>query len=233
MGTGGEPTGALTADSLVITKLRPSETRPKLVARPRLTEKLECDLGRRLTFLSAPAGFGKTTLLGEWLSGEERPVAWVSLDEGDNDPARFLSYLVVALRTIEMGIGESGLSSMCSPEPLRIEALASALVNEMAALPNELVVLDDYHVIEMGPIHWVVSFLLDRLPPNVHLVIASRVEPPLPLSRLRVRDQMSEIRAVDLRFTPEEAATFLEEVMGLELSAENVAALVPLPPPLP
>ncbi|HEX2183238.1 MAG TPA: LuxR C-terminal-related transcriptional regulator [Rubrobacteraceae bacterium] len=214
---------------LVTTKLRPPRTRPKLVARPRLRGVLANTNGRRLTLLSAPAGFGKSTLLSEWsqsCADGERSITWVSLDEGDNDPARFLSYLVAALRTIEEGIGEAVLASLRSPESPRPEALAGSLVNEMAALPGELaVVLDDYHVVDAQPVHGIVSFLLDNLPPNVHLVIASRVDPPLPLARLRARDQMVELHASDLRFTPEEAAAFLEDVMGLDLSAEDVSVL--------
>jgi LuxR family transcriptional regulator, maltose regulon positive regulatory protein len=215
---------------LVTTKLRPPRTRPRLVARPRLREALANNTnGRRLTLVSAPAGFGKTTLLSEWsqsCAGGERRIAWVSLDEADNDPARFLSYLVAALRTIEEDIGEAILASLSSPEPLRPEALAGSLVNEMAALPGELaVVLDDYHVVDAQPVHGIVSFLLDNLPPNVQLVIAGRVDPPLPLARLRARNQMIELHASDLRFTPEEAAAFLEDVMGLEISAGDVSAL--------
>jgi LuxR family transcriptional regulator, maltose regulon positive regulatory protein len=215
--------------ALVTTKLRSPSTRPNLVARPRLREALANAHGRRLTLVSAPAGFGKTTLLSEWsqsCADGERSIAWVSLDEGDNDPARFLSYLVAALKTFEKGIGEAVLASLRSPEPPRLEALVGSLVNEMAALPGELaVVLDDYHVVDAQPVHGIVSFLLDNLPPNVQLVVASRVDPPLPLARLRARDQMAELHASDLRFTPEEAAAFLQDVMGLELSAGDVTVL--------
>src|SRR5215207_7658914 len=201
-----------------------------MVARPRLTEKLAQEAGRRLTLISAPAGFGKTTLLVEWLGervGGEGSVAWVSLDEGDNDPVRFLSYLVAALRRIGgEEIGEGILSALRSPEPPRIEAIMAALVNEIAALSGELTLfLDDYHMIDSESVHEVVSFLLEHLPPNIHLVIASRIDPPLPLSRLRARNQMMELDAADLSFTSEEAATFLNSVMGLDVSAEDVAAL--------
>jgi LuxR family transcriptional regulator, maltose regulon positive regulatory protein len=219
----------LTSDSLVSTKLRPSQARPKLVARPRLTDRLEREAARKLTLISAPAGFGKTTLLVEWLrerADGEGSVAWLSLDEGDNDPTRFLSYLVAALRSVEEVIGEGVLSALRAPEPPRIEAITAALINELAALPEELtLILDDYHLIDSGPVHGVVSFLLAHLPPNVHLVISSRIDPPLPLSRLRARNQMMELDAAELSFTPEEAVTFLNSVMGLGLSAEDVAAL--------
>jgi LuxR family transcriptional regulator, maltose regulon positive regulatory protein len=196
-----------------------------------LVERLDREQGRRLTLLSAPAGFGKSTLLGEWAAvrtGQENFIAWLSLDEADNDPARFLSYLVASLRrgTGEEGFGEGVLAALRSPEPPRIEALASVLVNEMATLPGELdLVLDDYHAIESEGVNRAVSFLLERLPENAHLVVSSRVDPPLSLSRLRARDQMLEIGAAELAFTTGEAAAFLEGVMGLELSEEDVAKL--------
>ena len=220
----------LTTDSLVYTKLRPSQARPKLIARPRLIAELERESGRKLTLISAPAGFGKTTLLVEWLRGRadgDHSVAWVSLDEGDNDPVRFLSYLVAALRrTVGEGFGEGVLAALRSPEPPRMEAVLGALVNELDDLPGEIaVVLDDYHMIDSESVHRIVSFLLERLPEGVHIVISGRVDPPLPLARLRTRGQMSELHAADLRFTPEEAAAFLSDVMGLNLSAGDVAAL--------
>jgi LuxR family maltose regulon positive regulatory protein len=219
---------SLNTDTLVSTKLRPSQVRPKLVARPRLIARLERDAGRKLTLISAPAGFGKTTLLLKWLrerEGSNGSVAWLSLDEGDNDPIRFLSYLVAALQTIEEEIGEGILSSLPSPQP-PIEALVTTLVNEIAELPGELIlVLDDYHRIDSEPLHGIVTFLLEHLPENAHLVISSRIDPPLALSRLRVRNQMTKLGALDLSFTSEEAATFLNGVMGLNVSAEDVAAL--------
>ena len=175
---------SLSSDSLVSTKVRRSQARPKLGARPRLIGKLERETGRKLTLISAPAGFGKTTLLVEWLrerAGGEGCVAWVSLDEVDNDPGRFLSYLVAAVRkTGEEEFGEGILSALRSPEPPCIEAMIAALVNEIAALPRELtLVLDDYHLIDSQSVHGVVAFLLEHLPENVHLVVASRVDPPL------------------------------------------------------
>ncbi len=219
----------LTSDSLVSTKLRPSHTRPKLVARPRLAERLDPESGRKLTLVSAPAGFGKTTLLSKWSESRvdgDRSVAWLSVDEGDNDPVRFLSYLVGALRSTEEGIGEGVLAALRSPEPPRIEALTGALINEMAALPGGLdLILDDYHLIDSESVHRIVSFLLEYLPEDVHLVISSRIDPPLPLSRLRARDQMAELGAAELAFTLEEAAAFLKGVMALDLSAEDVARL--------
>lgn len=217
-------------DPLLSTKLHPSQERSKLVRRLRLIESLAREPGRRLTLLSAPAGFGKTTLLYEWAGDQARsgrPVAWVLLDEGDNDPVRFLSYLVAALGSnVEEGFGEGVLAALRSPEPPRMEAVLGALVNELAELPVEItIILDDYHVIDSESVHRIVSFLLERLPDDAHLVISSRVDPPLPLARLRARSRMRELHAADLRFTPEEAAAFLKDVMGLDLSTEDAAAL--------
>lgn len=218
------------ADVLVSTKLRPSQARARLVARPRLVASLTREPGRRLTLLSAPAGFGKTTLLNEWASsraGGERYVAWLSLDEGDNDPARFLSYLIAALgRTTEEGFGNGILAALHAPQPPRLEALAGALINEFADLPGEVsLILDDYHLIAAEAVHRIVSFLLEHSPPNLHLVISGRVDPPLPLSRLRARGQMAELGAAELAFTRQEADAFLSGVMSLDLSERDIATL--------
>ena len=212
----------------IATKLRPPRLRTSLISRPRLTGKVGWEAGRRLTLVSAPAGFGKTTLLSEWArsSKGQRSVAWLSLDEGDNDPARFVSYMVAAFRTFREGIGEGVLSSLASPRPAPFEALTGALINELAGIPGEKVlILDDYHRIYAEPVHGIVSFLLEHLPEDMHLILAGRVDPPLPLSRLRSRNQMAELRAADVAFTLEEAAAFLSEVMELELPAGEVTAL--------
>ena len=154
------------------------------------------------------------------------PVAWLSLDEGDNDPTRFLTYLVAALQTIAPTIGEGMLGVLQSPQPPPTESMLTALLNEISAIPgNFVLVLDDYHVIDAKPVDDALTFLLEHLPPQMHLVIATREDPQLPLARLRVRDQLTELRAADLRFTPAEAAEFLNQGMGLNLSAEDVAAL--------
>ena len=199
----------------------------KIVLRPRLIERLNEGLhGRKLTLISAPAGFGKTTLVSEWVAGCERPVAWLSLDEGDNDPTRFLTYLVAALQTIAPNIGEGVLGVLQSPQPPPIESILTTLLNEITAIPdNFILVLDDYHVIDAKPVDDALTFLLEHLPPQMHLVIATREDPHLPLARLRARGQLTELRAADLRFTPAEAADFLNQVMGLNLSAEDIAAL--------
>src|ERR671910_1425337 len=217
-------------DALVTTKVRVPRTRPELVPRPRLREALVRNEGRRLTLVSAPAGFGKTTLLSEWLeesSEDGRPVAWLSLEEADNDPARFLAYVVSALQSaLGEGIGDGVLASLRLPEFPPVEAVVGVLINELADVRDEVtIVLDDYHVIHSGPIHEATSFLLEHLPENVHLVISSRADPPIPLAKLRARDQVTEIRAAELRFTTEEATAFLKGVMRLTLSAADVATL--------
>ncbi len=211
---------------VLATKLYIPPPRPKVVLRPRLIERLDEGLHRRLSLISAPAGFGKTTLAGEWAAGCGRAVAWLSLDEGDNDPARFLAYLVAALQTVAAHIGKGALGMLQSPQPPPPEAVLTALLNEIAALPGDFVlVLDDYHVIDAGPVDQALAFLIEGMPPHMHLVIATREDPPLPLPRLRARGQLSELRAADLRFTLPEAAGFLNQVMGLDLSPEDIAAL--------
>ena len=213
---------------ILATKLYIPPPRTKVVLRPRLIEQLNEGLaaGRKLTLISAPAGFGKTTLVSEWIASCGRPVAWLSLDEGDNDPARFISYLVKALQTIQAGIGEGLLAALQSPQPLQIETILTTLLNEISTIPEHfLLVLDDYHSIDSQPVDQSLAFLIEHQPPQMHLVIATREDPPLPLARLRARGQCTELRAADLRFTPAEAAEFLNRVMGLDLSDEDVAAL--------
>src|SRR5256884_625430 len=214
---------------ILATKLYLPRLRPNVVSRPRLLERLNEGLHRKLTLIAAPAGFGKTTLVSEWVAFIERPrvrSAWLSLDEGDNDPARFVAYLVAALQTIAPPIGEGVLSALQSPQPPPPEAILTALLNEITTLPDHFVlVLDDYHVIDAKPVDMALAFLVEHLPPQMHLVIATREDPQLPLARLRARGQLIELRAADLRFTPSEAAEFLNSVMGLTLSPGNIAAL--------
>lgn len=218
---------------LLQTKLHIPQPRPDLVSRHHLTERLNQGLvgkedrfARRLTLLSAPAGFGKTTLAAEWLDGLERPFGWLCLDEGDSDPARFFTYLVAALQTIDPGIGRAVQAMLRAPQSPPQQALLTSLVNDISTTPTPFaLVLDDYHLIRALPIHQQLRFLLEHLPPSMHLVIVSREDPPLPLSRLRARGQMVEIRQDDLRFTTDEAADFLLRVIGLELPAADIAAL--------
>jgi LuxR family maltose regulon positive regulatory protein len=211
---------------ILATKLYIPPPRPNLVPRPRLIERLNEGLHRPLTLISAPAGFGKSTLISEWVAGCERPAAWLSLDAGDNDPIRFLTYLVTALRTIAPQIGAGVLGVLQSPQPPSTESTLTALLNEIITVPDDFVlVLDDYHVVDAKPVDDTLIFLLDHLPPQMHLVLATREDPPLPLARLRARGQLTELRAADLRFSPAEAAAFLNQVMELDLSAGNIAAL--------
>jgi len=211
---------------LLTTKLHIPPGRPELVPRPRLVERLHAGLHRKLTLISAPAGFGKTTLLSECAARWGRPVAWLSLDRSDNDPARFLTYLVVALQSIEPGFGQDTLTALQSPQAPPLASLLTGLINEIAAAPASFVlVLDDYHLIEAQPIHDALTFVLEHQPPQMHLVLATRADPPLPLARLRARGQLTELRQGDLRFSTAEAAAFLNHIMGLGLSAEHVSAL--------
>src|SRR5919112_590390 len=217
------------ADPLLTTKLAVPSTRVSLVPRSRLSERLEEGLGPKLILVSAPAGFGKSTLLGAWaseLSGSGRPMAWYSLDSADNDPAQFWRYFFTAIDLLQPGSGKTALALLDSPQASPIEAILTTLLNELVDLSTDSVlVIDDYHLIESQTIHEALTFLIDHLPPRMHLVIATRMDPPLPLPRMRVRGKLTELRAADLRFTPEEAATFLNQVMGLELSAEDTAEL--------
>src|SRR2546423_6456053 len=211
---------------ILATKLYIPLPRPKVVLRPRLIERLEGGLHHKLTLISAPAGFGKTTLLSEWVAGCERRVAWLSLDEGDNDPRRFLAYLVAALQTVAASIGNGVPGMLQLPQLPPNESILTVLLNEASATPESFIlVLDDYHVIDAEPIDHILTFLVEHLPPQTHLVIATREDPPLPLARLRARGQLTELRVSDLRFTPSEAAEFLNQTMGLKLSAADVAAL--------
>jgi len=250
--------GVPTRNLLLATKLYVPSPRPNLVPRPRLLERLNQGLAARLILVSGPAGFGKTTLLSEWISDlglrtadcglriadcgtstSTKPEirnphsafripqsAWLALDAGDNDPLRFLSYLIAALQTVVPGFGEPVKELLQSPQAPPVEWVLTALVNELCSMPGDVVlVLDDYHLIESSAVHEGTAFLLDHLPPQMHLGIATRADPPLPLARWRSRGQMVEVRTDDLRFTPDEVAVFLNQVMRLDLSAENIAAL--------
>jgi LuxR family transcriptional regulator, maltose regulon positive regulatory protein len=188
-------------------------------------------LQRKLTLISASAGFGKTTLVSEWIACCGRPVAWLSLDEGDNDTTRFLTYLVAALQTIAPSkvaakLGAGVLGVLRSPQPPSAESILTALINEITTIPDNFIfVLDDYHIIDSKPVDNAIAFLLEHLPPQMHLVITTREDPQFPLARLRARSQLTELRAADLRFTPIEAAEFLNQAMSLQLSLEDIAAL--------
>ncbi len=211
---------------LILTKLYVPPPRPGIVARPRLMRRLNEGMHGQLVLVSAPAGFGKTTLVGEWAGGCGRPVAWLSLDKRDDDPSRFLTYLVAALRTIAPDIGSGVMVALQSPQSPPIESILTTIVNEISSVPDDFVIiLDDYHVLDSRPDDEALAFLLEHLPPRMHLVIATREDPRLPLARLRARGQLTELRAADLRFTPAEAAEFLKRAMDLDLSPDDVEAL--------
>jgi LuxR family maltose regulon positive regulatory protein len=216
------------ASPLLETKFHVPRRQRGLVARSRLSERLSRGAESALTLVSAPAGFGKTTLLTDWLAAapaDGRSVAWLSLDQRDNDPALFWPYLVTALKTAAPAVGAGALSLLQSPQS-PIEAVLATLLNDLDVISNDvLLVLDDYHVIDARDVHDGMAFLLKHLPPQIHLMIASRADPALPLARLRARGELVEIRAADLRFTPDEAAAYLNGVMGLALTAQDVAAL--------
>jgi LuxR family maltose regulon positive regulatory protein len=213
-------------EPLLETKVFIPKLRPGVVTRPRLSERLRRGAESRLTLISAPAGFGKTTLLTEWLSSTpERAVAWLSLDQSDSKPATFWTYVITALQTVLPGVGESALPLLQSTDA-PIEPVLTIVINELGAVPHDVaIVLDDYHVVESPDIEEGMIFLLEHLPSQVHVVIATRADPRLPLARLRARGELIEIRAADLRFSDEEAATYLNAVMGLDLTPANVAIL--------
>ncbi len=218
---------------LLQTKLYLPRLRPSLVPRPRLIETLNRGLAGKLTLISAPAGFGKTTLISSWLdalqteSAAPSPVqiSWLSLDKNDSELARFLSYIIAALQCVDPHIGASALP-LLQASPLPVSSVLTTLLNDIAQQPDALMlVLDDYHAVDSRPIDEALTFLLDNLPPQLHLVITSREDPNLPLARLRVRGLLTELRAADLRFTVAETAVFLQEVMGLNLTEDQIAAL--------
>src|SRR5438105_5288150 len=214
---------------LLSTKLHRPLPRAHLVRRPQLAARLTQGVMGPLTLVSAPAGFGKTTLLAQWLAESGMPVAWLSLEAGDNEPVRFLSYLIAALQTLDPHLGAVALTLLQMPQPAAAETVLTLLTNDVGGHGRDggdfVLVLDDYHVIDAKPIDHALTYLVEHLPPHMHLVIATREDPPLPLARLRAGGRMTEVRAADLRFTPSEAAAFLNQVMGLRLSAQDIAAL--------
>jgi LuxR family transcriptional regulator, maltose regulon positive regulatory protein len=213
-------------DALLAAKLHVPRPRPGLVPRPRLLQRLTEGMGRELVLVCTPAGFGKTTLLAEWVRAGQRPVAWLSLDEADNDSARFWRHVAAALDPVRPGVAER-VSALLGPSPLAsFEGPVTALVNELAEVAEEVVlVLDDYHMIQVPAVHASVEFLLQHLPSPLRLVLASRADPPLRLARLRGRGQLAELREADLRFTLQEAGELLGATVGAELPKVAVAAL--------
>jgi LuxR family transcriptional regulator, maltose regulon positive regulatory protein len=209
---------------VLATKLYILPARPNRVSRPRLIEPLNST--KPLTLIVAPAGFGKTTLLSEWIPQSRQGVTWLSLDEDDNDLIRFWTYVVAALQKLQLDFGESALALLQSPQPPPMTTVLSMLINEIASFRDRVcLILDDYHLIKTQSIHQALIFLLDHLPEQMHLILTARADPPLPIARLRARNQLNELRAADLRFTREEAAFFLNKVMGLTLSVDEIMAL--------
>jgi LuxR family transcriptional regulator, maltose regulon positive regulatory protein len=216
---------AAETDLLLATKLHLPRPRPGLLARARLLERLDRGMARELTLVCAPAGFGKTSLLGDWARHARRTVAWLSLDAGD-DPVRFWRYVAAALDGAGIAVGERLAPLLRGRQPASLEAVVTAIVNQLAVRPRETALaLDDYHLIQARSVHQSLGFLLEHLPASLRLVVASRADPPLPLARLRARGQLAELRAADLRFTEEEAAALLHQTAGLHLPAGSVAAL--------
>ena len=218
---------------LLTTKLHVPPARPERVPRPRLSRRLDDGLrrGHRLTLVSAPAGFGKTTLLSDWIGQRDSPVAWLSLDEQDCEATRFWTYLIAALQTIEPMLGQEALSLLKATPPPPAQTMLTCLVNEITAAaqsPSSLeyiLVLDDYHHITTSQIHKGLAFLLEHQPHNLHLVLSARADPHLPLFKLRAHGQLTELRTRDLRFTPDEVAVFLNSMMGLDLKPDDIVAL--------
>jgi LuxR family transcriptional regulator, maltose regulon positive regulatory protein len=214
-------------DPLLFTKLHVPRPRAQLVPRSHLTLRLHQGMECALTLVSAPAGFGKTTLLAQWLAESSRPVAWLSLEPEDNEPMRFLSYLIAAFQTLDPHIGTTALSLLHTPQTTPPETILTLLINELERREGGayILILDDYHVITAEPLHRALRFLLEHLPPRMYLIISTRADPPLPLARLRAIGQLTELRAVELRFGVAETDVFLKEVMGLHLPLEDVTTL--------
>ena len=214
------------AAPFLTTKLFVPPLRPKIIPRPRLIEQLNAGLYRKLTLVSAQAGFGKTTIISQWIHSCDRPIGWFSIDEQDSEPQNFLAYLVATLETISADTVPQTTILLQAQPPSSSDVILTTLLNELATFQSPFIlVLDDYHRITSPAIDDLLLFLIEHMPPQMHLVITTREDPQLPLPRLRVRGQMTELRVSDLRFTVEEAADFLQQGMGLSLSAENVAAL--------
>ncbi len=224
----GDKPGSTSEQLLLVTKFAPPPVRADLVPRPRLMDLLQLGIQGPLTLIAAPAGFGKTTLLSVWLDHAPLPVGWISLEPGDDDPTRFWFYVFTALERFHPGSGTSALALLQGSDlkPPSIETVLTVWINALVTLVHEVVlVLDDYHLITAQPIHRAVTYLIDHLPQQLHLVKATRADPPLALARLRTSGHLTEIRVADLRFTADETTTFLTRVPGLDLSDEHIAAL--------
>ncbi|MEK4117643.1 AAA family ATPase [Paenibacillus sp. FSL W8-0919] len=209
-----------------ITKFYIPTPRPHAVFRRRLTERLSKGCYRKLTLISAPAGYGKTTLVSEWLNSCGRAAAWISLEEGDSELTRFLTCWITSLQTLKENIGEGILAVLQTPQPPPTEWILTALLHEISAISSPFIlVLDDYHAVKSEAVDAALLFMLNHFPSQMHLVITTREDPNIPLARFRVRDQLNELRAADLRFTFSESEDFLNNGMSLELSGDQIASL--------
>ncbi|HXX77819.1 MAG TPA: hypothetical protein VEI53_04970 [Ktedonobacteraceae bacterium] len=217
----------LQQEPLLATKVQPPRLRPATIQRAHLVNQLQQGMEGACILISAPAGFGKTTLLSTWLAASNTPAAWLSLEPEDNEPVRFLSYVIAALQTLDPSIGTSALALLRTPQPAPFETVLVLLTNDLVshATAGFALILDDYHVITAEPIHSAFTYLVDHLPSRMHLVIATRSDPALPLARLRARGQLTEVRIGELRFAQEEAEAFMHTVMQLDLSSQDVAVL--------
>ena len=218
----------MVSKSIVSTKLFIPPVRPRYLARERLIEGLNVGLDRKLILVTAPAGYGKTTLMSIWSAQSSNPVTWLSLDERDNDEDRFLTHLVASFQMLENGsdIGKSTLSLRQSPQPPPVQTILTVLINELVRFGDEFVlILDDYHEIDNQEIHDLITTFIKYLPPNAHIIVTSRAVPPLPLAVYRVRNELLELTAGDLKFNEDETEEFLREVMELELPDEELKEL--------
>jgi len=209
------------------TKLNVPPTRSSWIKRSQLAERMHEGFERKLTLISAPAGFGKTTLLVDWVHTSKIPVAWFSVDKADNHPLNFLTYVILGLQTLKAGTGKAALAMMQSPQPPSIESIMITLINDVVRIPTDFaLVLDDYHLVDARPIHDLIAFLLENLPEQMHLIMATRSDPPLPLlARLRSQNQLTELRAADLSFSADETARLFNESLDLRLSSDDIQML--------
>ncbi len=217
-------------ESEYLTLLRTKHHIPQLgstcISRSRLIKRMDEGFGRKLTLLSAPAGFGKTTLLADWIHNRSIPSAWVSVDSGDNDPMHFLAYLILGLQTLKRNTGKAALTMLQSPQPPPIESILINLINDLVRIPTDAaLVLDDYHAVDAKPIHDMIFFLLERLPRQMHMIIATRSDPPFPITRIRSQNQLTELRAADLSFTTDETTKLFNNRMNLNLSSVDIQIL--------
>ena len=216
------------SSQIIKTKITIPQVHPSLVPRLRLSDQIEVGVqaGHKLTLVAAPAGFGKTTAVSTWVRQNERQVAWLSLEESDNEPPLFWTYLLASIRTVLPAFADQIFAALTGTPPAPVMDLVPAFVNELAGLDDLLVlVFDDYHVISDQEIHDSITFLLEHQPQQFHLLIATRADPQLPVSRLRALRSLTELRATDLRFTDDEARVLLNDMMGLDLSTEDIALL--------